>query len=109
MKFPDEFRQPEGPYFVEVVGKHTPIGDVFRRGYRGVVGSQHFDKFPTTGQIEGGEYSLCYRCKEPIIFELGHRIYFPSYDASSHFECVLKEQLKFGPIRGYLGNALGRG
>jgi hypothetical protein len=86
-------------YQVTEVGLHPKYGPIFRRGEG--IGSSYFVIIEAGNGIEGGEYRLCFRCKDPIIRELGHRIYIPMYDACAHYECVLRERLKFGPVKPY--------
>ena len=82
-------RKQLGAYYEEVVGEHAEYGDIYRRGHRGQIGSQYFVKIPANDVIKGGEYTICNRCREPIIEELGQRTYVPICDASAHYECVL--------------------
>jgi hypothetical protein len=92
-------RKPIGDYYEVLFGKHPDYGDIYRRGHKGQIGSQLFVKIPASGVLKGGEYTICCRCKDPIIEELGQRTYAPMCDASAHYECVLREQLRYGPIR----------
>lgn len=79
------------------VGQHPKYGTIYGRGEG--IGCQYFVQVDAQGGMRGGEYTLCYLCKNPIIDELGQQIYPGICDASAHLECVFERRLKFGPIK----------
>lgn len=95
-KFP---RKPIGEYYESLFGKHPDYGDIHRRGHKGQIGSQLFVKIPSSDVLEGGEYTVCCRCKDLMIEERGQRAYAPMCDGSAHYEYVVRERLTYGPIR----------